>query len=100
LSAVESVFPDAQWYDGLAYQGVAGLIEGGFGFEVVGAIVYGQQQQSIVTALCLAGSPSVDHEDVWNQHLMPWMAQHGLLLVDWCRCVACDVQGLKTFWMG
>jgi hypothetical protein len=97
-SAMVAAFPDAQWYDGLAYQCVAGLIEGGFSFEVAEAIVFGQQQQSIVNTLCLAESRATGREEVWNQLLKPWMARESLLLVDWCRCVVCDAQGLERFW--
>ncbi|HZS86868.1 MAG TPA: hypothetical protein VFE42_05175 [Chloroflexota bacterium] len=97
-SAVLSAFPDARAYDGIAYRQAAGLIEGGFGLDVAGITLFGQQHDAIVYALCLAGAPTQGTEEAWNRRLKPWMAGHDLLLVDWCRCKACDAQALERFW--
>lgn len=90
--------PATQWYDGLGYQNLDGLIEGGFACEVAGAIVFGQRQQSVVTTLCLASSRASEREEDWTHALTSWMVRESLLLVDWCRCVVSDAQGLERFW--
>jgi hypothetical protein len=69
--------------DGLSYQGVAGLIDGGFAFATPSALrIYGIEREGVATTIGLLThglSGSVD-----AQTISRLMKDHGLLLVDWC----------------
>lgn len=97
--AVLATFPDARFYDGIAYQQVDELIEGGFGFETAGVILYGEQHHDLVTALCLASRPTKSGGDAFSNQLKPLMESYRLVLVDWCRCAAFPATAVDRYWM-
>ncbi|RYZ44168.1 MAG: hypothetical protein EOO71_00415 [Myxococcaceae bacterium] len=76
----------ATWQDGLSFQGVAGLVAGGFAVQVSPALwLYGTERDGHVTALGLhqAGT-TADLEGV-GRMLAALASRYQLGLVDWCR---------------
>lgn len=53
MARLRLAFPDRRDLDGIAYSRGDELIDGGFAFEVDGAIVYGRVREGDVEALCL-----------------------------------------------
>lgn len=98
FSAVMAAFPNARSYEGIAYQQVAGLIDGGFGFETADFILFGEQHQVFVNTLCLALTQAKSYNGTSSNQLKALMASYELILVDWCRCAAFDAMALDGLW--
>ncbi len=96
---VLSAFPNAHLYEGIAYERIAGLIDGGFGFETGGCVFFGEQHQNVVTALCLAWTQDERPKALFSNQLKSLMENYGLVLVDWCRCTAFRAETLQKFWL-
>jgi hypothetical protein len=72
-------------YDGIAYQGSDGLIEGGFAFSGT-SIFYGQHVEGMIKMLGVKVEEHVPTEDGDIAHaLQRFMDTYHLYLVDWCR---------------
>lgn len=99
LPAVLAAFPDARPYDGIGYQQLDGLIDGGFGFETAGVILFGEQHQDAVSALCLASTPTKSQGEAIGNQLKGLMATYRLYLVDWCRIAAFTATTVDRYWM-
>jgi hypothetical protein len=97
LPEVLSAFPEAQIYDGIAYQRAAGPIEGGFGFETDGFVLFGECQQQTVHILCLAAQPE-HNRATFGRKLKVFMSAHSLFLADWCRCAVYEADTLDQLW--
>jgi hypothetical protein len=91
-SMLTSTFsPGATAYDGISYRGVAGLVDGGFGFRTSAHIdVYGLASGGSVTTLglLLVGLSSEFEADA--RSLANLLRANGLVLVDWCRVQVVD----------
>ncbi|NOK23195.1 hypothetical protein [Corallococcus carmarthensis] len=76
----------AAWQDGLSFQGVAGLIAGGFAVQMSPALwLYGTEREGHVTALGLQQTGTrADLEGV-GRMLAALASRYQLGLVDWCR---------------
>lgn len=73
MQTLREAFPPKQDLEGLAYRGVAGVIEDAFAYETEGAFLYGQVRDGQVLACCFLkadGVPTVPAD---------------FLLVDWVR---------------
>lgn len=74
--------------DGVAYAGVAGLVEGGFALPLsTTACLYGVENNGAMTVLGLQCSehPALNAERA--QALAAWAQSYNLCLVDWCRAL-------------
>jgi hypothetical protein len=93
LSEVYSVLPpQAVQYDALAYENVAGLIEGGFAFRIDTLDFYGQQMDGIVNTLCLH-SCILSYSLAAAAFLKQIMTQQELILIDWRRVTGLSPDG-------
>ena len=94
-SALASAFsPGVVSYDGLAYEGVAGLVESGFAFRTAGGLdLYGIAPGGRVAALGLAFGPASSELEGDAVRLANVLRVHALLLVDWCRVEVVEAQG-------
>ncbi|MBI5543103.1 MAG: hypothetical protein HY901_04395 [Deltaproteobacteria bacterium] len=80
LAALRAQLPSAVDLDGVGFQGVSGLVAGGFAFEVSPELaLYGTAKEGIVEHLGVVGSASE------AAILAPTMAEYALVLVDWIR---------------
>lgn len=87
LESVKQLFGDNIWfYEGLAYVGVAGIIEKGFAFKTESSmVVYGCVENSMVTTLCInTETVQNDFEDDVAS-LYSLLSEYDLCLVDWCK---------------
>jgi hypothetical protein len=83
-----TLFAGAAAYDGLAYQQEAGLIEGGFAFDLLpGLRIYGLQHEGAIAALCIQHDGALVVAQHEAEQLGSLAAHKGLCLVDWCRAV-------------
>jgi hypothetical protein len=72
-------------YDGIAYEGSDGLIEGGFAFSAT-SIFYGQHVKGMIKMLGVKVEKNLSTEDGDIAHaLQHFMDTYHLYLVDWCR---------------
>ncbi|GCE31182.1 hypothetical protein KDA_66660 [Dictyobacter alpinus] len=87
-------------YDGIAYQGSDGLIEGGFAFSVATHLFYGQHVDGMVKMLGIKVGASVPtkKEDIVYA-LQHFMTTYRLYLVDWCslQIIPADAEMISTF---
>lgn len=80
-------------YDGVSYEGVAGLIEGGFAFRTAASLdVYGIEIGGAVTTVGLVVGRYVQGIEADARSLANLLRGSGLVLVDWCRVVVVDAQ--------
>lgn len=82
----ESFDPSPTAYDGVAYQGAAGLIADAFAFRTASLEldVYGLAPKGTVTVVGLVENrTSKDEAD--TRSLGALLRKHRLVLVDWCR---------------
>ena len=96
--ALRSTFASARELDGLGYQGVAGLIGGGFALEATGVTVFGLARGENVEVCCFHFRPEPTLPDE-AEALSSLMAATNTLLVDWCRAaeVEADPAALKRY---
>jgi len=72
--------------EGIAYRGVAGLVEGGFAFATAGGVrVYGVESDGAVEVLGLYLDQVVPDVEADGRALAALLRAQGLCLVDWCR---------------
>jgi hypothetical protein len=73
-------------FDGLAFEGVEGIVEDGFAQQLPGGLIaYGRAEGGRVRELGLIrGAGAVRRDTKWVP-LASWIAANHLLLVDWCR---------------
>jgi len=76
----------ASWLDGVSFQGVAGLVAGGFAVRLPsGLTVYGTEKEGRVSVLALRPT-KVGAAAEGDARLLSALAiRHQLCLVDWCR---------------
>jgi hypothetical protein len=79
LAELERLWPEAEHYDGVSFEGVAGLIEHGFALDAGTLQLYGQAEDGVVTTLALARAIAEP-----PPQLRQLMRVHALLLVEWC----------------
>ncbi len=93
--ALTSAFsPGVASYDGVAYRGVAGLIEGGFGLRTAAALdLYGVAPGGRVTAIGLVQRHASSELEADAVRLANLLREHHLALVDWCRAEVVEGQG-------
>jgi hypothetical protein len=73
-------------YEGVAYVGAAGLVEGGFATPLSpGILLYGQEQEGQVTTVGLAKQAAAAPGEASVHQLTELASENGLCLVDWCR---------------
>ena len=71
-------------FNGLGFEGTAGLIEGGFAIATPsGTRIYGTEQHGALTALALL-TPRRAEASCDARALAALMQEHALVLVDWC----------------
>ncbi|MBZ4418447.1 hypothetical protein [Myxococcus sp. RHSTA-1-4] len=76
----------ATWLDGIAFQGVAGLVEDGFAVKLPsGLALYGTQEAGRVAVLGLHGAGAGAAVEGDARLLAALATRHQLCLVDWCR---------------
>lgn len=76
----------ATWLDGIAFQGVAGLVEDGFAVRLPsGLALYGTQEAGRVTVLGLHRGEAGAAVEGDARLLAALATRHRLCLVDWCR---------------
>jgi hypothetical protein len=92
LSMLTSTFsPDATAYDGISYRGVAGLIDGGFGFRTAARLdVYGLASGGSVTTVGLLLDDLSSEFEADARSLANLLCANDLVLVDWCRVQVVD----------
>ena len=76
----------ASWLDGVSFQGMAGLVAGGFAVKLPSGItVYGTEKEGRVSVLALRPT-KVGAAAEGDARLLSALAiRHQLCLVDWCR---------------
>ncbi len=87
-------------YEGVSYQQVEGLIEGGFAFRVATVLLYGQQVEGIVKVLGVKVAEDARGESKDITHsLQKFMATYNLYLVDWCnlQLIPADTEMICNF---
>jgi hypothetical protein len=101
LTQVAAALPiGSEAYEGIAYEREAGLIDGGFAWQVGSHTLYGHQQESIVTELGLqidrSTAPISQDLITFLAHLM---SAHNLYLVDWCNTslVSTEAEALQQY---
>lgn len=91
LDQILAIFPSTcQVYDGIAYLGADGIIEGGFAFGLSPVTFYGQQAKGVIKVLGLDREREgvVEISDDVVTAFSTVMSAHNLYLVDWCRLAA------------
>ncbi len=79
---------ESEAYEGIAYEREAGVIDGGFAWQVGPHTLYGQQQEGFVTALGLRiNTRAATISQDFITFLANLMAAHRLYLVDWCNTI-------------
>ena len=78
--------PDLYSYEGVSYQGVDGLVDGGFAFRTSVALFYGQQVEGIVKFLGIkvVERASAENKDI-AYSFQNFMETYHLYLIDWCK---------------
>lgn len=78
--------PDLYSYEGVSYQGVDGLVDGGFAFRTSAALFYGQQVEGIVKFLGIkvVERASAENKDI-AYSFQNFMETYHLYLIDWCK---------------
>lgn len=95
--------PIPYMYEGVSYQHIDGIIEGGFAFKAGTLIFYGQQSGGVVSSLGLKMEESVSQEiKTIASALQQLMATYNLDLVDWCgvRLISANIDLLTKFLNG
>jgi hypothetical protein len=87
LATLQSAFSSGVTaYDGLAYRGVAGLVEGGFAFKTGGGLaVYGVEAGGGVTTVGLVVGAKGPDLEADARGLARLLRESELALIDWCR---------------
>lgn len=76
----------ASWFDGVSFQGVAGLVAGGFAVKLAsGLTVYGLHWGGRVQVLALRPPKGVTGAEADMRLVAGLATRHQLCLVDWCR---------------
>ncbi|MDQ2903869.1 MAG: hypothetical protein M3Y81_09980 [Chloroflexota bacterium] len=87
-------------YEGVSYQHLDGLIEGGFAFRVAAVAFYGQQVEGIVKSLAMKvpGEGTGKATEIASA-LRSVMATYHLCLLDWCKpqIITAHTELLETF---
>ncbi|AEV69776.1 hypothetical protein [Acetivibrio clariflavus] len=72
-------------YEGVSFNGIAGVIEGGFAFEVCkGVVLYGREVNKLVHSLSLYVKDEESFESNVDD-IMEVLKSQKLCLIDWCR---------------
>lgn len=76
----------ASWLDGVSFQGVAGVVAGGFAVKLPsGLTVYGTEKEGRVSTLALRPTKLGAAAEGDARLLSALAIRHQLCLVDWCR---------------
>jgi hypothetical protein len=86
-------------HDGIAYRGVAGLIEGGFAFRTAAGLeVYGVEAGGAVTTVGLViGGEAVEAD---ARSLASVLREKRLVLIDWCRVEVVEGEDQVVAYLG
>lgn len=88
-------------YDGIAYQGSDGLVDGGFAFSTVSVLFYGQQVEGVMKVLGIKMRAPAEHMDIAHS-LQRFMKTYDLCLMDWCalQLVLAQAKAISAFLAG
>ncbi|WPB78996.1 hypothetical protein KYC5002_07510 [Archangium violaceum] len=76
----------ASWLDGVSFQGMAGLVAGGFAVKLPsGLTLYGLQRGGHIRVLALRSPEGLTSTEGDIRLMAGLAARHQLYLVDWCR---------------
>jgi len=97
----KALHADPDCFDGLAFEGVEGLVGDGFALKGTNGIVAcGRGSAGIAREVMLLRASDKPLADGKWFDLAFWISNHRLLLVDWCRVrMAGDVPGVVTLLM-
>lgn len=85
LQTILSDFSIFSRFDGLSFNGVAGLIEGGFAAVIAeGLILYGLQRNDLIASLSIHYTNRESFEKETDK-IVEVLAKHNLCMVEWCR---------------
>lgn len=98
MDAVRAALPaHARNLGGVGFRDAPGIIGGSFAWEAGGVTAYGVEVRGTVPVLGLHPAGAAGDPGPLGAGLAGLAATHGLLLVDWCRCVAVPPEGVAGY---